>query len=73
MALPLPVLVAGLDSRSLLLEAPFLLREGARIADVASGWELVERLSKDGGRLVVLGTAIPDARLPDVIRRIRAG
>jgi len=63
--------VAGLDSRSLLLEAPFLLREGARIADVASGWELVERLAKDGGRLVVLGTAIPDARLPEVIRRIR--
>jgi hypothetical protein len=32
----------------------------------------MERLGRDGGRLVVLGTQLPDARLPDVIRRIRA-
>jgi CheY-like chemotaxis protein len=71
-AFPLPLLVAGLDSRSLLLEAPFLLREGARVAEAASGFDLVERLARDGGRLVVLGTELPDGRLPDVIRRIRA-
>ncbi len=66
-----PILVAGLDSRSLLLEAPFLLREGAPIAEAASAWDLLERLARDGGRLVVLGTEIEDAPLVEVIRRIR--
>lgn len=66
-----PILVAGLDRRSLLLEAPFLLRQGARIAEASSAWDLMERLAREGGRLVVLGTQIEDASLPDLIRRIR--
>jgi CheY-like chemotaxis protein len=66
-----PILVAGLDSRSLLLEAPFLLRAGAPIAEVSSARELMERLAREGGRLVVLGTEIADAPLVGVIRRIR--
>jgi len=66
-----PILVAGLDSRSLFLEAPFLLREGGAIAEVTSAWDLMERLGRDGGRLVVLGTQLADAPLPEVIRRIR--
>ena len=66
-----PILVAGLDSRSLLLEAPFLLREGAPIAVATSAWDLMERLARGGGRLVVLGTEIEDAPLVEVIRRIR--
>jgi CheY-like chemotaxis protein len=66
-----PILVAGLDSRSLLLEAPFLLREGALIAEASSVFEIMERLSREGGRLVVLGTEIEGAPLVEVIRRIR--
>jgi CheY-like chemotaxis protein len=66
-----PILVAGLDRRSLLLEAPFLLREAAEVAEVHSAFELLERLGRDGGRLVVLGTELEDAPLADVIRRIR--
>ncbi|HEY6555090.1 MAG TPA: PilZ domain-containing protein [Vicinamibacteria bacterium] len=66
-----PILVAGLDSRSLLLEAPFLLREGAPITEATSAWDLMERLAREGGRLVVLGTEIEDAPLVEVIRRIR--
>jgi CheY-like chemotaxis protein len=65
------VLVAGLDRRSLLLEAPFLLRHGAEIGEAASAWDLLERLAKEGGRLVVLGTELEDASLPDLVRRIR--
>jgi CheY-like chemotaxis protein len=41
------------------------------VAEVSTAWELMERLARDGGRLVVLGTEIEDARLVDVIRRIR--
>jgi CheY-like chemotaxis protein len=66
-----PILVAGLDRRSLLLEAPFLLREVAEVAEARSAWDLLERLGREGGRLVVLGTDIEDAPLVDVIRRIR--
>lgn len=66
-----PILVAGLARRSLLLEAPFLLRQGAAITEASSAWELMERLATDGGRLVVLGPEIDDSSLPDLIRRIR--
>jgi CheY-like chemotaxis protein len=66
-----PILVAGLDSRSLLLEAPFLLREAPLIAEATSAWDLMERLAREGGRLVVLGTEIGDGPLVEVIRRIR--
>jgi CheY-like chemotaxis protein len=65
------ILVAGLDRRSLLLEAPFLLREAADVAEAASAWDLMERLAREGSRLVVLGTEIEDAPLVEVIRRIR--
>jgi CheY-like chemotaxis protein len=66
-----PILVAGLERRSLLLAAPFLLREGALIAEAASAREVMERLAGEGCRLVVLGTEIEDATLVDAIRKIR--
>jgi len=66
-----PILVAGLDRRSLLLEAPFLLRQGARITEASSAWDLMERLAREGGRLVVLGSQIEGASVPELIRRIR--
>ncbi len=71
MVLSSPILVAGLDSRSLLLEAPFLLREGVPISEALSAFDLLERLGREGARLVVLGTAVEDAPLVEIIRRIR--
>ena len=67
-----PILVAGLDSRSLLLEAPVLLRDQAVLAERASARELLEGLAREGGRLVVLGPHLPDLTLPEAVRRIRS-
>jgi CheY-like chemotaxis protein len=67
-----PILVAGLDSRSLLLEAPVLLRDHALLAGRASARELLDGLAREGGRLVVLGPVLPDIALPEAIRRIRS-
>jgi CheY-like chemotaxis protein len=66
-----PILVAGLDSRSLLFEAPVLLRDHAVLAERSSARELLDGLARDGGRLVVLGPILPDLALPEAIRRIR--
>lgn len=66
-----PILVAGLDSRSLLLEAPILLRDRAVLEEKASARELLDSLARAGGRLVVLGPQLPDLALPEAIRRIR--
>jgi CheY-like chemotaxis protein len=70
--MPPPILVAGLDSRSLLLEAPVLLREGEVLEEKGSARELLDSLGLTGSRLVVLGPLLADLPLPEVIRRIRA-
>jgi CheY-like chemotaxis protein len=70
--MPASVLVAGLDGRSLLLEAPVLQRERHAVLEVASGRALVEEIVRNGARLVVLGSQLPDLDLPDAIGRVRA-
>lgn len=70
--MPASVLVAGLDGRSLLLEAPVLQREGHAVLEVATGRGLVEEIVRNGARLVVLGSQLPDLDLPDAVARIRA-
>jgi CheY-like chemotaxis protein len=66
------VLVAGLDGRSLSLEAPVLQREGHEILEVDSGRALVEEIVRNRARLLVLGPRLPDLDLPEAIRRVRA-
>ena len=66
------VLVAGLDGRSLALEAPVLQRERHAILEVESGRALVEEIVRHGARLLVLGPRLPDLDLPEAIRRVRA-
>jgi len=67
-----PILVAGLDSRSLLLEAPVLLREQAVIEERLSARDLLDGLSRTAGRLVVLGPHLADLTLGETVRRIRS-
>lgn len=69
--MPPPVLVAGLDGRSLLLEASVLRRDGHRVEELATARELLFALTAGGFRLVVLGPLLPDLTLPETIRRIR--
>src|SRR5262245_18175633 len=66
------ILVAGLDSRSLFLEAPVLLRDRAVLEEKASARELLDGLAREAGRLVILGTHIPDVDVAEAIRRIRS-
>jgi CheY-like chemotaxis protein len=66
------VLVAGLDGRSLALEAPVLQRERHAILEVESGRALVEEIVRHDARLLVLGPRMPDLDLPEAIRRVRA-
>ena len=67
-----PILVAGLDGRSLLLEAPLLRREGHPVEELPSAHELFASLaSQSACRLVVLGPRLPDLGLAEAIRRIR--
>jgi CheY-like chemotaxis protein len=71
--LPPPILVAGLDGRSLLLEAPLLRREGHPVEELGSARELFASLAATPAcRLVVLGPRLPDLELDETIRRIRA-
>jgi CheY-like chemotaxis protein len=67
-----PVLVAGLDSRGLFLEAPLLYREGCVVEERPSGLEALRALLTGDARLVVLGTRLNDVSLAEVVRRIRA-
>jgi CheY-like chemotaxis protein len=66
------VLVAGLDGRSLALEAPMLQRERRAILEVDAGRALVEETVRHGARLLVLGPRLPDLDLTEAIRRVRA-
>jgi CheY-like chemotaxis protein len=65
------LLVAGLDARSLLLEAPLLQRERHVVDERSTARELLQDLPRLAARLVVLGTRLPDVSLPEAIRRIR--
>ncbi len=68
-----PILVAGLDGRSLLLEAPLLRREGYPVEELPSAHDLFAVLASQGAcRLVVLGPRLPDLNLAESIRRIRS-
>lgn len=70
--MPPPILVAGLDSRSLLLEAPVLQRDQQAVEEVPSARELLETLARNGGHLVVLGPRLHDLSLPETVRQIRS-
>jgi CheY-like chemotaxis protein len=67
------ILVAGLDGRSLPLEAPLLRREGHTLQELTSARDVFEMLaSSGGGRLVVLGPRLPDLEIHAAIQKIRA-
>src|SRR5262249_20649344 len=57
--MPPPVLVAGLDGRSLLLEASVLRRDGHVVEEVATARSLFAWLGDSNVRLVVLGRGPP--------------
>src|SRR5262249_33807765 len=65
------ILVAGLDSRSLFLEAPVLMRDRGMLEEKPSARELLDSLARQGGRLVILGTRLPDVGIQEAVRRIR--
>jgi CheY-like chemotaxis protein len=67
-----PILVAGLDSRSLFLEAPVLLRDRAVLEEKASGRALLDGLARENGRLVILGTNLADIDLLETVHQIRS-
>ena len=70
--MPAHLLVAGLDARSLLLEAPLLQRERHVVEERPSARDLMEDIPRTGARLVVLGPRLPDLGLPELSARIRA-
>ncbi len=70
--MPSDLLVAGLDGRSLLLEAPMLQRDGRAITQRTTGLEVLDELPASGARLVVLGSQLPDMPLPEAVRRLRS-
>lgn len=70
--MPSCLLVAGLDARSLALEAPLLQRERHVVEERASARDLVDDIARVAARLVVLGTRLPDLGLAETIRRIRS-
>src|ERR1043165_10295792 len=69
--MPSSLLVAGLDARSLLLEAPVLQRDKHHVEERSHARDLLREIVPMGARLVVLGTELPDLSLPDAVRRIR--
>jgi len=70
--MPTPLLVAGLDARSLLLEAPVLQRDQDLIVQEEWARELLPRIVQTRARLVVLGPRLPDLELIEAVRRIRS-
>src|SRR5687768_7245200 len=67
-----PILVAGLDARSLLLEVPLLIREGHSVEARPTARALLLDIVRTNARLVALGPEIPDLTIAETIRRIRA-
>ncbi len=70
--MPSCLLVAGLDARSLALEAPLLQRERHVIEERATARELLQDIAPAAARLVVLGPRLPDLSLEETVRRIRS-
>lgn len=70
--MPSCLLVAGLDARSLALEAPLLQRERHVIEERATARELLQDIAPAAASLVVLGPRLPDLGLEETIRRIRS-
>ena len=70
--MPPPILVAGLDARSLLLEVPLLIREGHTVEARSSARALLLDIVRLSARLVALGPEIPDLTTAETVRRIRA-
>lgn len=66
------ILVAGFDSRRLLLAAPMLFRDREAVEELATARELLAELDRRRGRLVVLGHRLPDLPLLETLRRIRS-
>jgi CheY-like chemotaxis protein len=64
--------VAGLDARSLALEAPLLQRERHVIEERGTARELLQDIAPAAARLVVLGPHLADLPLAETVRRIRA-
>jgi CheY-like chemotaxis protein len=70
--MPSSLLVAGLDARSLSLEAPVLQRDGHLVQERVYARDALRDVALTAARLIVLGTELPDLPLPDAVRRIRA-
>lgn len=70
--MPSRLLVAGLDARSLILEAPLLQRERHIVEERNSARDLLQDLAASGARLLVLGSRLPDLSVPETIRRVRS-
>ena len=70
--MPPPILVAGLDARSLVLEAPMLLRDGHVVEQRTTARALLVDIPREQARLVVLGPELPDLTVAETVRRIRA-
>jgi CheY-like chemotaxis protein len=70
--MPSSLLVAGLDVRSLLLEAPVLQRDRHLVEERIYARDLLREIVPGGVRLVVLGPDMPDLSLPEAVHRIRA-
>ena len=70
--MPPPILVAGLDARSLLLEVPLLVREGHAVESRPTARALFLDIVRTGAKLVALGLDIPDLTTAETIRRIRS-
>jgi len=66
------ILVAGFDSRRLLLAAPVLLRDREAVEEKGTTRELLRSLAQGAGRLVVLGHRLPDLPLLEALRQIRS-
>ncbi len=65
------VVVAGVDPRGLLLEAPLLQRECSEVRAGSSLPGLLDAIVACRPKLVVLGTGVPDLAVPEAVRRIR--
>jgi CheY-like chemotaxis protein len=70
--MPPPILVAGLDARSLLLEVPLLIREGHAVESRPTARALLLDIVRTNARLIALGPEIPDLTIGETVRRIRA-
>lgn len=67
-----PVLAAGLDGRSLVLESPVLRRTGHHVEEHPTARGLLEAVATSGSRLVVVGSRLPDMPLVEFLHRLRS-